>query len=379
MVNRPRSNILKIGIITAILIFAFTFWMLCSKVPESPVGPVDTIGSTTLTAANPSIQKVMAVQEQYTADLMSNPDVVGTAVGLTADDKPAILVLTARDMTIDKFDSKSLKKMAAASVLPTSIDGLPVVVMNTGRIYAMGKPTPVSHTAKQTPPIKLGTSGGFADDLDNGYCCGGTLGSLVKKGTTLYILSNYHVFYGDIADATAGKDVIQPGLIDVNCTKNNAQVVAKLEGTRSLPNSNVDAGLAQIVSGMVNTNGEILEIGQLSATTIAASLKQAVKKSGRTTRLTTSTVSGLNGTVSVQYEQNCAGAPAFTKTFTGQILVTNRGSKFLNSGDSGSLMVQNVTTNPKAIGLLFAGSSSIAVANPINEVLNFFGATMVGK
>jgi hypothetical protein len=284
-------------------------------------------------------------------------------------------------MATDKFDSKSLKKMAANNVLPTSIDGLPVITMTTGIIYDMGKPapTPVSHTAKQTPPIKLGTSGGFADDLDNGYCCGGTLGSLVKKGTTLYILSNYHVFYGDVTDAIAGKDVIQPGLIDVNCSKTTAHVVAKLEGTRSLPNSNVDAGLAQIVTGMVSATGEILEIGTLSATTSAASINQAVKKSGRTTGLTKSTVSGLNGTVSIQYEANCAGAVAFTKTFTGQILVANRRSKFLNSGDSGSLMVQDVTTNPKAVGLLFAGSSTIAIANPINQVLSFFGAQMVGN
>jgi hypothetical protein len=42
-------------------------------------------------------------------------------------------------------------------------------------------------------------------------------------------------------------------------------------------------------------------------------------------------------------------------------------------------MVEDVTANPKAVGLLFAGSSSIAVANPIDEVLSFLGATMVGK
>ncbi len=42
-------------------------------------------------------------------------------------------------------------------------------------------------------------------------------------------------------------------------------------------------------------------------------------------------------------------------------------------------MVQDVTTNPKAVGLLFAGSTSLAVANPINSVLSFFGATMVGQ
>ncbi len=50
-----------------------------------------------------------------------------------------------------------------------------------------------------------------------------------------------------------------------------------------------------------------------------------------------------------------------------QIIVRNPGSHFLASGDSGSLMVEDVTTNPRAIGLLFAGSSVTAVANPIAE------------
>ncbi len=79
------------------------------------------------------------------------------------------------------------------------------------------------------------------------------------------------------------------------------------------------------------------------------------------------------------YENECAGGSAFTKTFTGQILVKNTGSRFLAGGDSGSLMVEDVTTNPRAVGLLFAGSSSIAVANPISQVLTFLGATMVGN
>jgi hypothetical protein len=41
-------------------------------------------------------------------------------------------------------------------------------------------------------------------------------------------------------------------------------------------------------------------------------------------------------------------------------------------------MVEDVATNPRAVGLLFAGSSSIAIANPINDVLNHFGVSMVG-
>ena len=122
-----------------------------------------------------------------------------------------------------------------------------------------------------------------------------------------------------------------------------------------------------------------LEIGTISSQTVAASLKKAVKKSGRTTGLTRSTISGLNATVSVAYDDECAGEAAFTKTFTGQIIINNKGSRFLAAGDSGSLMVEDVATNPRAVGLLFAGSNSLAVANPIGDVLNSLGASMVGQ
>jgi hypothetical protein len=247
------------------------------------------------------------------------------------------------------------------------------------------KPTGVSHTAKQTPPIQLGTSGGWRYDLANGYCCGGTLGALILKNGKQYILSNYHVLEADIVNggnsrvAQAGDPVVQPGLIDVNCNAANAQNVATLSGIKSLPDSNVDAAIAEVVSDMVRTDGAILEIGTISKTPIDALINQAVKKSGRTTGLTRSIVSGLNATISVAYDNECAGGAAFTKTYTGQIVIKNLRSKFLAGGDSGSLMVQDVAINPKAVGLLYAGSSTTAIANPIGQVLSFFGATMVGQ
>ena len=123
----------------------------------------------------------------------------------------------------------------------------------------------------------------------------------------------------------------------------------------SLPGSNVDCSVAKVSRGQVRTDGAILEIGTISSSTVTAALNQAVKKSGRTTGLTRSSISGLNATISVTYENECAGGTAFTKTFTGQIVVTNRGSKFLAGGDSGSLMVEDVSTNARAVGLLFAG------------------------
>lgn len=181
--------------------------------------------------------------------------------------------------------------------------------------------------------------------------------------------------------------VIQPGLIDVGCNEEDAQEVATLAGIKSLPSFNVDAAIAEVSatcgadeeSDCVANDGSILEIGTISSQTVDAYVKQPVQKSGRTTGLTRSTISGLNATVSVTYDDECAGDMAFTRTFTGQILITNRGSKFLAADDSGSLLVEDVETNPRAIGLLFAGSSTLAVANPIDEVLEFFKATMVGE
>ena len=311
---------------------------------------------------------------------MSMPDVLGTAVGQDDDGELTILVYV-------NLEGKNPGE--SARNIPRSLRGKSIKVELTEPFRALGKPAPApvppSHTAKQTPLIQLGTSGGWRYDLANGFCCGGTLGSLIQIGGTQYILSNYHVFESDIASggnsrfAETGDPIIQPGLIDVNCKAAGAQNVATLEKKSSLPTSNVDASIAKVITGMVRTDGAILEIGPISATTIAAFIGQAVKKSGRTTGLTRSTISGISGTVTVAYDNECAGGAAFTKTFTGQIIISNKRSQFLDGGDSGSLMVQDVAPNPQSVGLLFAGSNTLAVANPIDQVLSFLGATMVGQ
>lgn len=327
---------------------------------------------------HPALRAVIAAQAEVTDQWMQHSEVLGTAVGIDSAGVPLLRVYIDRD---------AANAGEVIRNLPREVRGQHVDVELTDKFRAMrGNPRGgTSHTAKQTPPIQLGTSGGWSKDLANGFCCGGTLGSLVQIGGTQYILSNYHVFESDIVSggnntvATTGDPIVQPGLIDVNCDVNGAQTVATLVKRNSLPNTNVDCSTGKVVSGMVRTDGSILEIGTISKTTVGAFINQAVKKSGRTTGLSHSSVSGLNATISVTYDNECAGGTAFTKTFTGQIVIANKGSKFLNSGDSGSLMVEDVTTNPHAVGLLFAGSSVDAIANPIQEVLNFLGATMVGN
>lgn len=379
-ISRSRFRGFIVALVAAVMIIPMFLWIGCDRPQDTPSAGVPEQTAPVLSRDNPQVQAVMAVQDRSTDDLMSVPGVVGTATGLAPDGRVAILVYLKEEIRVPVKG-----KGISARGIPAEIDGIPVVTEVTGEFRAMrGGGGGVSHTAKQSFPIQLGTSGGWRFDLANGYCCGGTLGSLIQKGGTQYILSNYHVLYADIVNggnsrtAQPGDPVIQPGLIDVGCNAANANDVANLVANGgSLPGANIDAGIAQVIPGRVSS--QILEIGSISASTVAASINKAVKKSGRTTGLTRSKVTGLNATVNIAYENECAGGSAFTKTFTGQLVMSNSGSKFLNSGDSGSLMVEDVTTNPRAIGLLYAGSSTSAIANPINAVLSHYGATMVGN
>jgi hypothetical protein len=317
------------------------------------------------------LKPALGLQKRATPDLMKLDGVLGTAVGVDENDNPTLIVYV---------DEKKGKQPQ----LPPDSDGVSIRLELTDKIVAFGghKSRPASPI--QTPPIQLGTSGGWSKDLANGYCCGGTLGALVQANGVLYIMSNYHVFESDTVSggnavvAQTGDPIIQPGLIDVNCNAAGAQVVGTLVKVSSLPGSNVDVSVAKAASGMVSVNGAILGIGTISSTTLAPSLNLGVKKTGRTTGLSSSTISGLNATISVAYENECAGGTAFTKTFTGQIVVSNKGQRFLGSGDSGSLMVENVNTNPRAVGLLYAGSSSTAIANPVAQVLQFLSTKLGG-
>jgi len=379
--NRRRMS----GILAVLLIISLA-WVGCSNDSSNLTGPQNQNQaelSQLYGRANPAMQSAMDIQLKNTPVLMATDRVVGTATGVDDNGAPVLLVLT--------------ETTVPSTTFPARIQGLKVKQMVVGHLVAMKGPPGggggggghggggVSHTAIQTPPIELGTSGGWSYDLANGYCCGGTLGSLIQIGGSQYVLSNWHVLEADIVSggnnrtAQNGDPVIQPGLIDVNCSASSAQAVATLSLKHSLPNNNVDCAVAQVIPGMVKSDGSILEIGTLSSQTVAAFVGQAVKKSGRTTGLARSTISGLNASVSISYENECAGGSAFTKTFTGQIVIDNKHSGFLDSGDSGSLMVEDVSSNPRAVGLLYAGSRTAAIANPIDDVLSFLNATMVGN
>jgi hypothetical protein len=372
---RRRRSLVVAGLLVGALAIGLALFGCSSRPSTAPDTSPSNLSTNLAPVDLQAVRKVIDVQNRHTPDLMRVHDVVAVGTGLDETGRPVIHVYTANKL--------------APGRLSGLLEGVPVVEIVNGPIIAMkGGGGGVSHTAKQTAPIQLGTSGSPTLDIANGFCCGGTLGSLVTKGGAQYILSNSHVFAGDVVSggngrvSSIGDDVTQPGLIDIGCVAANGQVVADVSSlsTTYPPNStpNVDCSIAQVRPGMVRTDGAILEIGTLSASTVGASIGQAVKKSGRTTGLTRSSISDLNVTVTVGYTDECGGT-AYQKTYTGQIFVTNRSSRFLNSGDSGSLMVEDVASNPRAVGLLFAGGGGIAVANPIGSVLSHLGATMVGN
>lgn len=283
--------------------------------------------------------------------------------------------------------------VATAGNIPSRTSAL--VLLNTAGVASL----PTSHQAQLTTPISLGSSGGNNNDYDSRGnqivdCCGGTLGSLVQDtGGHQYLLSNNHILARS-DHASVGDSIIQPGLIDNNCTPNGdgagTTPVASLTGWLPLSSSstNADAAIAQVDSGVVNANGSILELGTRQADGTlaaappgisstggkgeAATLGMTVAKSGRTTGLTCAAVSALALDMSVDYYLDCAETkPYLTKSYTNQIAVS--GNEFSDAGDSGSLVVDVADAEP--VGLFFAGGTdasgvSQGMANPAPDVLS---------
>jgi hypothetical protein len=233
------------------------------------------------------------------------------------------------------------------------------------------------HQAIQIPSISLGTSGGNVYDYSRRYCCSGTLGALVQKDSTYYILSNNHIL-ARTNKGKIGEEISQPGLIDYNCEA--YQIVAHLSDfepisfTRRTTNV-VDAAIAEIIFGKVRMGGDILDIGQISSSTVTPTIGLAVQKSGRTTGHTLGEIAAINVTISVKYPSGCGSRRGRRATFVNQILINDVG--FSSGGDSGSLVLDRASP-PHAVGLLFAGSDTTTICNPIDDVLGALGVSLIG-
>jgi len=173
----------------AVAVVAALAWFGCTSDQREPTGPANPPPSPSVQRTQqPDLGPAIAAQERHTARLLAIAGVVGTAVGLTADGRPAIKVFT---------------KAAGLSGVPESLEGIPVETQVTGEFFA--KPTQRSTSDGEaasscTPstctntdvwplPVPIGVSTS-SNAILRGYCFAGTIGARVKDATAVYALSN---------------------------------------------------------------------------------------------------------------------------------------------------------------------------------------------
>jgi hypothetical protein len=296
--------------LTATLLVSLV-WLGCTTEQGGPLSPGDTAAleqapqnETVFELQDAAVQAAVRAQEGVTRGLMAVPGVVGTGVGIGSNGQPVVKVLLSSP---------------GAALLPSAINGVPVEPLITGEIFALqdararqdasveprarptcGKknlpPCPDDPgagpdlTERHPRPVPIGVSTGHP------AITAGTLGARVTDGTSVWALSNNHV-YADENAATNRDDLIQPGTFDGGSSP--ADDIGTLDDYEP------------IVFGGVCVN--VIDAA-IAATTTA--------KDGK-----------------------------------GKTRLDDR----------------------RPVGLLFAGSSSITVVNPIDAVLTRFGVTIDGN
>lgn len=323
---------------------------------------------------------VTRVKELHKESILDKPNVVGVGTGYKVrgrqtTDELSIMVLVRQKLPVEA--------LAAEALVSAEIEGVRTDVIQVGELRAL------QDRKDRWRPAPGGVS------IGHYLVTAGTLGAVVRDRTTQdrLILSNNHVL-ANSNDASPGDAILQPGTADggtqANDTIARLERFCPIEFSVAPPTCPTAIGLANLANAVGRVLGtahrfqafqvfpqavnladaavarpledgsvkdEILEIGVVSGTT-PATLGMAVRKSGRTTGLTTGTITVLDATVDVSY------GLGRTARFEGQIVT----SAMSQGGDSGSLLVAGDSL--RAVGLLFAGSDQTTIHSPIQAVLD---------
>ena len=204
----------------------------------------------------------------------------------------------------------------------------------------------------------VGTLGGFVRRVSNGV-------------TQTFALSNNHVF-ADVNSLPIGTQIVQPGP-EVGPTK-PGDIFAALSAFTPIQfpspaapavTNRFDAAIAIVSNLTLIRTGAMLGIPSYAPTLLAPVPGMRVTKSGRTTGVTTGTITatGVNG-VQVDY-----GTPTHPRiaTFNDTIEIVGDGdTPFSLPGDSGSLILDRATGRP--VALLFAGDGTTTTACDVGAV-----------
>jgi hypothetical protein len=324
--------------------------------------------------------EVRLAKDLNKGNLLAKPNVVGVGVGEKISQGRSTGELSVVVLVRQKVPLVGLQPEA---VVPREIDGIRTDVVEVGLIRALQART------ERWRPAPGGVS------IGHYKITAGALGCVVRDRTTRdrLILSNNHVL-ANSNDAAPGDSILQPGPADggqegvdtiarlerfcpiqynvepstcgvAQSIANLGNALANLLGSshrleviraNATATNNVDAAIARPLDER-DILDEILDIGVISGI-VPATLGMQVRKSGRTTGLTTGEISVVDATVSVSY------GPERTATFENQIVA----GPMSQGGDSGSLVASG--SELKAVGLLFAGSEQSTIINPIQLVLD---------
>ena len=321
-----------------------------------------------------AIEEVRRIKAQHAGPLLSKSNVVACGVGY----KEVGGVRTDELCVIVSVAKKVLKaELAPADLVPQVLEGIKTDVQETGVIRALQ-----DHTARWRP-APGGVSCGHVD------ITAGTLGCLVSRGDQIYILSNNHVL-ANSNQAQPGDLILQPGPHDGGTIEDQIAILEEFVpinfGT-AIPTCPIATGMAAILNWMARLVGSqhrlqafqenpemnlvdaaiarptsadlvekrILEIGEPQGIG-EGTLGLAIRKSGRTTALTSGEITQIDATVQVSY------GTGKTATFTDQLMAGAMSS----GGDSGSAVLDE---SDRVIGLLFAGSDSVTIMNRIQNVM----------
>lgn len=333
----------------------------------------------------PQELEVQRAKQRHQETLLATPNVIGVGMGYKVaggrtTKELCVVALVRRKVPRAGLDAKSL--------VPAEVDGVSTDVVEVGDVRALA-----ARTDRWRP-----APGGVS--IGHYQVTAGTLGCVVRdrgSGRRL-ILSNNHVLANSNA-AQIGDPILQPGAVDGG--REPDDVIAHLErfgeilfnvqpGTCSLAkavvrfanwlaaligsqhrldltrqdpsaSNSVDAAVARPVNDG-DVADEIIDIGVVAGTQ-DAELGMKVRKSGRSSALTSGEISVLDATITVGYGDS-------TARFDGQIVT----GPMSQPGDSGSLLV--AADSLKAVGLLFAGSDQATIFNPIGAVLDALGVIL---
>ncbi len=332
-----------------------------------------------------SLEELRKAISEARSVLMAKPNVTATGIGYkTTNGKK-----TSELSIICSVEVKRPRaRLRSAEIVPATISGVPTDVFPTGPMRVLQ-----DRTGRYRPAPGGVSIGHYAISA-------GTFGGLVTKNGVRYILSNNHVM-ANSNDASPGDSILQPGPADGGSWTNDEiarlsefvpivfeqngdagrgcrlaataagflNFLAAIAGSRTrlrtytvqTGTNKVDCAIAEPVSPGEVTN-EIIELGSLNST-VEGELDMEVRKSGRTTGLSSGVIQQVDVTARVSF-----GADRVA-VFEDQLMA----GPMAQGGDSGSLVTD---TQNNAVGLLFAGSSTTTIINRIQNVFSQLGVTL---